>query len=80
MINVRHRQVLSISLSINVWVYANLIGIDYFKTDALSGSVYSAVVSVSVPPQPQTVFGESAALTYPTDSALSLLLASSKLS
>lgn len=69
MINVRHRQVLSISLSINVWVYANLIGIDYFKTDALSGSVYSAVVSVSVPPQPQTVLGKSAALTYPTDSA-----------
>ncbi|KAI7782218.1 hypothetical protein LA080_013764 [Diaporthe eres] len=38
--------VLSLALSINVWVYADLIGINYFKTDPLSGNVYSAVCLV----------------------------------
>lgn len=37
---------LSISLSITVWVYAGLMGVDYCTVDGLTGSVYAAVVSI----------------------------------
>lgn len=39
-------QILSLALSVNVWVYASLMGVSYYSVDDLTGNVYAAVVSI----------------------------------